>query len=97
MRLVLVHVNKERITKTPPIPPLNREKLNAQKSTGEQIKEGFTLKRCGVVVRSVKTSELPNLRTWSSLLPKENECEMFNGERPNQRSLLLAEVDYFIN
>ncbi|KOX71980.1 Peroxisomal membrane protein PEX16 [Melipona quadrifasciata] len=47
LRLMLIHIYKERITKSPPIQPLNREKLN--NSHSEKLGEGFKLKRSGTI------------------------------------------------
>lgn len=90
MRLLLIYVYKERITKSPAIPPLNREKFN--KIDNVQLKEGFMLKRSGTVVRSVKYSTPIELRTWKALPPVIDENENLTKIQESDRDFKLAEV-----
>ena len=64
----MVYRYKERITQTPAIPPLNREKLK-QEEIKDSLDEGFCLKRSGTVVRSVKNSSTAQARMWTPLAP----------------------------
>ncbi|XP_015121058.1 peroxisomal membrane protein PEX16 [Diachasma alloeum] len=99
MRLILVHHDKERITQTPPIPPLNREKLArpgiANLGSGFQNSAGFRLGRSGTIVRSVNASGPIQSRIWSPLKP-ENE-DIITIESPfTKRNLLIAETLYIM-
>lgn len=92
LRLLLIYVYKERITKSPAIPPLNREKFN--KIDNVQLKEGFMLKRSGTVVRSVKYSTPIELRTWKALPPVIDENENLTKIQESDRDFKLAESLY---
>ncbi|KYN04454.1 PREDICTED: peroxisomal membrane protein PEX16-like [Cyphomyrmex costatus] len=92
LRLLLIYVYKERITKSPAIPPLNREKFN--KIDNVQLKEGFMLKRSGTVVRSVKYSTPIELRTWKALPSVTDENENLTKNQESNRDLKLAESLY---
>lgn len=93
LRLLLIHVYKERVTKSPATPPLNREKFN-KAIDGTQLKEGFTLKRSGTVVRSVKYSAPVEVRTWKALPPVTDENENLTKNQESERNLKLAESLY---
>ena len=95
MRLVLVFRYKERMTLTPAIPPLNREKLNDNNDGLQLPKEAFSLKRSGKVIRTVRSSSSQQ-RTWTppaSSSSVETE-ELRNAAIINsiKKSLLIAEV-----
>ncbi|XP_011165075.2 peroxisomal membrane protein PEX16 [Solenopsis invicta] len=93
LRLILVHVYKERVTKSPATPPLNREKFN--KAVNKvQLKEGFTLKRSGTVVRSVKYSAPIEVRAWKPLPSVVDENENLALNQESVRNLKLAESLY---
>lgn len=79
------------MTKSPATPPLNREKFN-KAIDGAQLKEGFTLKRSGTVVRSVKYSAPVEVRTWKALPPVTDENENLTKNQESERNLKLAEV-----
>lgn len=99
LRLLLVHLHKERVTKSPPIQPLDREKL---KQPGAQEREqghesgdrqGFMLKRSGTVVRSIRASAAAagSLRAWEPLSSGADEPR---DRSPSERNLILAESLY---
>ncbi|XP_017883416.1 peroxisomal membrane protein PEX16 isoform X2 [Ceratina calcarata] len=81
LRLLLVHLHKERVTKSPPIQPLDREKLKEPGQEQEQEQghresaaaaaagrqQGFILKRSGTIVRSVRGAGSPYTRVWEPL------------------------------
>lgn len=90
LRLLLVFVYKERMTKSPPVPPLNREKFN-KASSNLQSKEGFKLKRSGIVVRNIKYADPIEIRTWKALPCDTDENQNFAKNRED-RNLKLAEV-----
>lgn len=91
MRLLLVYVYKERVTKNPSVPPLNRKIFN--KASGNlQLKEGFRLKRSGVVVRAIKYAEPVQLRTWKALPCDADENQNLSKNQLSDISLKLAEV-----
>lgn len=92
MRLLLVHLYKERITKSPPIQPLNRGKLN--ESDDDKLKEGFKLKRCGTVVRSIRGTNNTPLRMWEPLSSTVNHNDNLNCSSSSEKNLLLAEVQF---
>ncbi|XP_063989244.1 peroxisomal membrane protein PEX16 [Diachasmimorpha longicaudata] len=99
MRLILVHHDKERITQTPPIPPLNREKLSLSGMNnaggGFQNPAGFRLGRSGTIVRSVNASGPIQSRIWSPL--KLNNEDISTVESPlTKRNLLIAETLYIL-
>ncbi|KAK0159720.1 hypothetical protein PV327_010805 [Microctonus hyperodae] len=96
MRLIIVHRNIERITCNPAIPVLNREKLNEWQKE-DFSKNGFILKRSGVVIRCVNATEPYKSRIWAPLMPVTNnnsstECET----QITTPTLLLAETLYII-
>ncbi|XP_012221616.1 peroxisomal membrane protein PEX16 [Linepithema humile] len=93
LRLLLVHVYKERVTKSPAIPPLDREKFNKVIHNAE-LKEGFTLKRSGTVIRSVKHSVPVEMRTWKALPSNIDENENLTKNQQSLISLKLAESLY---
>ncbi|XP_008213201.1 peroxisomal membrane protein PEX16 [Nasonia vitripennis] len=99
MRLVLVFRYKERITLTPAIPPLNREKLNENNDGLQRPKEAFSLKRSGKVVRTVRSSS-SQPRTWT---PPTSSSSVETEELGNattidslKKSLLIAETLYIV-
>ncbi|KAG5307809.1 PEX16 protein, partial [Pseudoatta argentina] len=92
LRLLLIYVYKERVTKSPATPPLNREKFN--KIDNVQLKEGFMLKRSGTIVRSVKYSTPIELRTWKALPSVTDENENLTKNQESDRNLKLAESLY---
>lgn len=91
MRLILVHRNKERLIKNPPIAPLNREKLRQESKNQDLPKEGFSLKRTGTVVRSVNYSGPSNSRFWTPLGKAEDD-ESQSDTTEVRQSLIIAEV-----
>lgn len=93
LRLILIHVYKERVTKSPATPPLNREKFN-KVIDSVQLKEGFTLKRTGTVVRSVKYSAPIEMRAWKALPTVTDENENLTKNSESERYLKLAESLY---
>ena len=90
LRLLLVHAYKERVVRNPPIQPLNREKLS--ESDDEKLKEGFTLKRSGTVVRSVRGTGSVQMRTWEPLASNANDNVSLNNSPASVKKLKLAEV-----
>ncbi|XP_076300091.1 peroxisomal biogenesis factor 16 [Lasioglossum baleicum] len=92
LRLLLVHVYKEGIVKSPPLKPLNRNKLN--ESEEEKIKEGFTLKRSGTVVRSIRGTNSMHMRTWEPLSPSIHDN--LNSSTKLERNIALAESLYIM-
>ncbi|XP_032672432.1 peroxisomal membrane protein PEX16 [Odontomachus brunneus] len=95
LRLLLIYVYKERITKNPSVPPLNRKIFN--KASGNlQSKEGFRLKRSGVVVRAIKYAEPVQLRTWKALPSDTDENQNFSKNYLSDINLKLAESLYVI-
>ncbi|OAD54251.1 Peroxisomal membrane protein PEX16 [Eufriesea mexicana] len=93
LRLLLIHLYKERVIKSPPIQPLNREKLND--SHNNQLKEGFALKRSGTIVRSVRGATCPSMRTWEPLFSNDNDDD--NLSKPTSgKNLALAETLYIM-
>lgn len=95
LRLILVHRNKERLTKNPPIAPLNREKLRKDSQNQDLPKEGFALKRTGTVIRSVNCSGPSGSRFWAPLAKLEDDIT--RPESPESRqNLVIAEVGIYI-
>lgn len=98
MRLVLVFRYKERMTLTPAIPPLNREKINDNTDGLQLPKEAFALKRSGKVVRTVRSSA-SQTRTWtppaSSSSVETEELDSNQAIQALKKSLLIAEVCIF--
>lgn len=76
------------MTKSPPIQPLNREKL--KESDGEKLKEGYTLKRSGTVVRSIRGANYSQMRTWEPL--PSTTTDNLNRSPASEKNLMLAEV-----
>lgn len=96
LRLMLVHVYEERITKNPPIQPFNRDNLNDCSEEKSNTKEGFTLKRSKTVVRCVRSSSAIELRSWEPLtLNAEDYCSL-NDSSISKKKLLLAETLYIL-
>ena len=94
LRLLLVHAYKERVVRNPPIQPLNREKLS--ESDDEKLKEGFTLKRSGTVVRSVRGTGSVQMRTWEPLASNANDNVNLNNSPASVKKLKLAESLYIV-
>ncbi|XP_026826971.1 uncharacterized protein LOC105286577 [Ooceraea biroi] len=94
-RLLLLYVYKERLTKSPATPPLNREKFN-NVIDGAQLQEGFKLKRSGTVVRSIKHSVPIEMRTWRALPCNMDENENLTKSQKSEMSLKLAETIYIV-
>lgn len=90
LRLILVHMCNETLTKSPAIQPLNREKLteSVEKANCE---DGFILKRTGTVVRSVRTAKPVEVRSWE---PLSNDKK--NISSTSTKNLMLAENLYII-
>jgi len=82
---------KERLTKSPAIPPLNREKFN-EVIDSAQSQEGFKLKRSGTVVRSIRYSVPIEMRTWKALPCNTNENKNLNKNQKSEINVKLAEV-----
>ncbi|CAL1676067.1 unnamed protein product [Lasius platythorax] len=93
LRLLSIHVYKERVTKSPATPPLNREKFNKVVNS-IQSKEGFTLKRSGTVIRSIKHSVPIEMRTWKPLPSNTDENENLTKNQESEKILKLAESLY---
>ena len=87
---MLIHIYKERVTKSPPIQPLNREKLNDSHSN--KLGEGFTLKRSGTVVRSIRSINHSYVRTWKPLSSDVQNNDNLNRSPVLEKNLILAEV-----
>ncbi|XP_031830030.1 peroxisomal biogenesis factor 16 [Nomia melanderi] len=94
LRLLLIHVYKEKIVKSPPLKPLNRDKLN--ESDEVKIKEGFTLKRSGTVIRSVRGTNSVHKRTWEPLSSNINDNDNLNSSVKLERNIALAESLYIM-
>lgn len=95
MRLVLVFRYKEKVTQTPAIPPLNREKINQRDDGLQPPNEGFSLKRSGKVIRTVRSSS-SHPRTWTPPAASSSGSQEELGDSVNleslKKSLLVAEV-----
>jgi peroxin-16 len=87
----LLYIYKERLTKSPATPPLNREKFNKVIDSA-QLQEGFKLKRSGTVVRSIKYSVPIEMRTWKALPSNIDKNKNLNKNQESEISLKLAEV-----
>nr|XP_033337449.1 peroxisomal membrane protein PEX16 isoform X1 [Megalopta genalis] len=92
LRLLLVHVYKERVVKSPPLKPLNRNQLDD--SEVEKIKEGFTLKRSGTFVRSIRGTNSMHTRTWEPLSP--SIYDNLNSSPKLERNIAFAESLYIM-
>lgn len=79
------------MTKSPATPPLNREKFNKVVDS-IQSKEGFTLKRSGTVIRSIKHSVPIEMRTWKALPSNTDENKNLTKNQESEKILKLAEV-----
>ncbi|KAF7267492.1 hypothetical protein GWI33_019289 [Rhynchophorus ferrugineus] len=79
-RCVLIHVHKERIIENPPIPQLDRAKLQTDGNSNnknllnlessESAATSFTLKHSGRIIRKIESSPPLGLRTWKPLEPE---------------------------
>ena len=99
MRLVLVFRYKERVTQTPAIPPLNREKIKEEEGK-EPVDKGFCLKRSGAIVRSVRNSNTPSNRMWTPLTPpicSDRSESNVQSSPSSRRNIILAEVSSKLN
>ncbi|XP_060830345.1 peroxisomal membrane protein PEX16 [Bombus pascuorum] len=94
LRLLLIHLYKERIIKSPPIQPLNREKLS--NSHDEKLHEGFRLKRSGTIVRSIRNIKHSHMRTWEPLSSNVNNNDNLNRSSVSEKDLILAETLYIL-
>ncbi|XP_076631108.1 peroxisomal biogenesis factor 16 [Colletes latitarsis] len=94
LRLLVIHVYKERIVKRPPIQPLNRDMLN--ESNDEKLQEGFVLKRSGIVVRSIKDTNSTQMRTWEPLTSVISNNDNFNASNAWEKKFLFAEGLYIM-
>lgn len=90
MRLLLVHCFKERVTQSPPIPPLKREKLTENVETVES--DGFSLKRSKKVIRKVNSGGYSQYRSWAPLPPIGIDDRQNNVDITPKKKLILAEV-----
>lgn len=95
LRLLLIHLYKERIIKSPPIQPLNREKLS--NSHDEKLYEGFRLKRSGTIVRSIRNIKHSHMRTWEPLSSNIDNNDNLNRSSVSEKDLILAEVEMYSN
>lgn len=93
MRLCLVYVYKENLVKSPSIKPLNRNKINVY-DKDVKMREGFQLKRSGIVVRSIKTSRSVQTRVWAPIPSMRDENENVDNAFISKRMLKLAEVRF---
>ncbi|XP_043494711.1 peroxisomal membrane protein PEX16 [Polistes fuscatus] len=96
MRLCLIHVYKENVIKSPSIKPLNKKKINQADDKDIKMKEGFQLKRSGIVVRSIKTSRSIETRVWTPISSMRDENENVDNAFVSKRMLMLAETLYII-
>ncbi|XP_076180564.1 peroxisomal biogenesis factor 16 [Ptiloglossa arizonensis] len=94
LRLLVIHVYKERMVKSPPIQPLNRDMLN--ELNDEKLKEGFTLKRSGTVVRSIRSTKSIHMRTWESLSSVDSNNDNLNVSTTSEKKFILAESLYIM-
>lgn len=94
LRFLLIFRYKERVTQTPAIPPLNRERIKEQEGR-EPVDGGFCLKRSGAVVRSVRNSNIVPNRMWTPPAPpicsdrSESNVQCSPSSRKN---IIIAEV-----
>ncbi|XP_051169121.1 peroxisomal membrane protein PEX16 [Leptopilina boulardi] len=100
LRLLLVFRYKERVTKTPAIPPLNREKFhNSENAKNPEEEKGFCLKRSGAVVRSIRNSNSTQNRTWSPLthpISSDTGESSVQCNSSSRKNLILAETLYVV-
>lgn len=93
LRLLLVYVYKERVTKSPPIQPLNREKLNDEKA---QMPPVIKLKRSGLCIRNVRSVQTTDMRFWGPFPTEVGDgCDAENLPAPKTK-LILAESLYIL-
>ena len=96
MRLLLVFRYKERIIQSPAVPPLNRKKLENNDEL-DVPNEGFSLKRSGKIIRTVRNSS-GQTRTWTppTFTDSDTKEECTN---PNvqilKKSVIFAEVSSY--
>ncbi|XP_015179143.1 PREDICTED: peroxisomal membrane protein PEX16 [Polistes dominula] len=96
MRLYLIHVYKENVIESPSIKPLNKKKINQTYDKDIKMKEGFQLKRSGIVVRSIKTSRSIETRIWTPISSMKDENENVDNAFISKRMLTLAETLYIV-
>lgn len=93
MRLLLVFRFKDRIIPTPPIQPLNRDKLY-EIDPVQQPKEAFQLKHSGKIIRTVRNSSTTH-RTWkppNSVEQNSQDDASGSSVQFFKTSIVLAEV-----
>lgn len=96
MRLFLIHIYKENVVKNPSIPPLNRDKMNDVCDKDIPMKEGYQLKRSGIVVRSIRTSRSVQTRVWAPIPSMRDENQNVDNPIISKRILKLAESLYIV-
>ncbi|KAG8035126.1 hypothetical protein G9C98_001616 [Cotesia typhae] len=97
LRLFLVHRNKERIIQVPAISPLNHDKLNKVLRNEHIPKEGYQLRRTGLVVRSVHYPGPLETGQWSKLTPLHGEEYRIQSPNPESiKNLSLSETLYIL-
>ncbi|XP_053988942.1 peroxisomal membrane protein PEX16 [Hylaeus volcanicus] len=94
LRLLVIHVYKERMVKCPPIQPLNRDMLI--KSNEEKLKNGFMLKRSGTIVRSIRGTNSLQARTWERLPSVPSESDNLNASTVSEKKFIIAESLYIM-
>lgn len=99
--MILVYRYKEPIITVPPIPALDRVKINIPELRSDmmeteqpQLKSiSFSLKRSGKIIRKVDASPSASSRNWKPLEISESESEESNNQALIGRKL-LAEIIY---
>lgn len=94
MRLLLVHCYKERVTQSPPIPPLKRDKILENVEAIE--KDGFSLKRSKKVIRKVNSGGYSQFRSWAPLPPIGIEDRQISTDLTPRKKMILAETLYIL-
>ncbi|XP_046432853.1 peroxisomal membrane protein PEX16 [Neodiprion fabricii] len=94
MRLLLVHRYKERVTQSPPIPPIKRDKISDKVETIE--KDGFALKRSKKVVRKVNSGGCSQFRSWAPIPPLGIDDQQTTIDLTPNKKIILAETLYII-
>lgn len=103
MRLFLVYRCKERITQTPPVPTLKREKLEEscarmssqriqENGIAQSMQEGYALKHSGKIVRSINCSEPLEMRVFKAPVCQPDQLANVNPSF-STKSLAIAEVN----
>lgn len=96
LRLFLIHIYKENVVKSPSIAPLNRDKMSELCEKDIPMKEGFQLKRSGIVVRSIKASRSVRTRVWAPIPSMRDENQNVNDPLISKKMLKFAETLYII-